>query len=110
MRLVFPQIKAFKQPAKFLQTAGFCGLKFISWPGKFVTLQAFLPKAKSVAVPVQGFDPIALAVDEDVQRTGKGAQAQFLLNKHAQAVNGFPEVDGFAVQVDLLDSAARVHQ
>lgn len=110
MGLIFGQIKAFKEPAKFLQTAGLGEHVCFSWPGKFVTLQALLPKAKSVAVPVQSFDPIALAVGEDVQSTGKGAQAQFLFNKHAQAVNGFSEVDGFAVQVDLLNGEARVHQ
>ena len=97
MRFIFGQIKAFNQPAKFGQTTGFCELVFVTWPGKFFMLQTLLPQAKSVAVPVQRFDSVAMAVGEDVQRAGKGAQAQFLLDENAQAVDGFSEVDGFAV-------------
>ena len=51
-----------------------------------------------------------MAVGEDVQRAGKGVQAQFLLDEHAQAVDGFSEIDRFAVQVDLINGAARMHQ
>jgi len=110
MRLIFGQVKAFQQPAKFLQCAGFGERVSCTWPGKFVAFQALLPKTKAVAMPVQCLDPVALAVGEDVQCAGKGAQAQFLLNEHAQAIDGFSEVDGFAVQVDLLNGAARMHQ
>ena len=48
-------------------------------------------------MPVQRFDLVVMAVGEDVQRAGKGAQTQFLLDENAQAVDGFSEVDGFAV-------------
>ena len=110
MRFIFRQIQAFNQPAKFAQAAGFCELVFFTWPDKFVVLQTLLPKTKSVAVPVQRFDLVVVSVGEDVQRAGKGVQAEFLLDQNAQAVDGFSEVDGFAVQVDLLDGAARMHQ
>ena len=118
MRLIFAQIEAFEEPAKFLQTAGVGAVVgagvgewvCVCWPDKFVAFQALLPQAKSVAVPVQRFDFVAMAVGEDVQRAGKGVQAQFLFDEHAQAVYGFSEVDGYGVQVDLLNGAARVHQ
>jgi len=110
MRFIFRQIKAFNQPAKFSQTAALGELVVITWPSKFFVLQTLLPKAKSVAVPVQRLDLVVMAVGEDVQRAGKGVQAEFLLDQNAQPIDGFSEVDGFAVQVDLLDGAARMHQ
>lgn len=110
MRLIFGQIKAFKKPAKFLQTAGLGKRVCLLRPGKFVALQALMPQTKSVAVPVQRLDAVAMAVGKNVQRAGKGAQAQLLLDEHAQAVDGFSEVDGLGVQVDLLNGAARMHQ
>lgn len=110
MRLIFRQIEAFEQPAKLLQTAALGAHISLSWPGKSVSFQALLPQAKSVTVPVQRLDAVALAVGEDVQRAGKGAQAEFLLNEHAQAVDGFSEVDGFGVQVDLINGATGMHQ
>jgi len=79
-------------------------------PSKFFVLQALLPQAKSVTVPVQRFDLVVVPIGEDVQRAGKGVQAQFLLDENAQAVDGFSEVDRFAVQIDLLNRAARMHQ
>ena len=97
MRFIFGQIKAFNKPAKFLQSAALGELILITRPSKFFVLQTLLPQAKSVAVPVQRFDSVAMAVGEDVQRAGKGTQAQFLLDENAQAVDGFSEVDGFAV-------------
>ena len=68
-----------------------------TWPRKFIALQTLLPQAKSVAMPVQRFDLVVMAVGEDVQRAGKGTQSEFLLDENAQAVDGFSEVDGFAV-------------
>lgn len=73
-------------------------------------LQTLLPKTKAVAVPVQRFDLIVVSVGEDVQRAGKRVQAELLLDQYAQAVDGFSEVDRLAVQVDLLNGAARMHQ
>lgn len=110
MGYIFRQIKAFNEPAKFGQSADFCELVFISWPGKFVSLQALLPQAKSVAVPVQRFDLVVVPIGEYVQRAGKGVQAQFLLNERAQAVDGFSEINRLAVQIHLLYRAARMHQ
>lgn len=66
MGFIFPQIKAFEQPSEFLQADGFGGLAFTLRPGEFVTLQALLPKAEAVAVPVQGLDLGAGPVGEDV--------------------------------------------
>jgi hypothetical protein len=57
MRYIFPQIEAFKQPPELLQTDAPGDLLCILWPDKFVTLQALLPQAKTVAVPVQRLDP-----------------------------------------------------
>ena len=39
-----------------------------------------------------------------------GAYAQVLFDEHTQAIDGFSEVDRFAVQIDLLNRAARMHQ
>ena len=72
MGLIFAQIEAFEEPAKFLQTAGVGEWICVCWPDKFVAFQALLPQAKSVAVPVQRFDFVAMAVGEDAQRAGKG--------------------------------------
>lgn len=110
MRFIFRQIKAFNAPTKFSQGAALCERIVFTWPDKFIALQALLPQAKSVAMPVQRFDLVVMAIGEDVQRAGKGVQSEFLLDQDAQAVDGFSEVDGFAVQVDLLDGTARMHQ
>ena len=74
-------------------------------PRESLAFQALLPQAKSVAMPVQRFDLVVMAVGEDVQRAGKGAQSEFLLDQDAQAVDGFSEIDGFAVQVDRKRSS-----
>ena len=110
MRFIFRQIKAFNQPAKFSQIAALGELVVIMWPNKFFVLQTLLPKTKSVALPVQRFDLVVVSVGEDVQRAGKGVQSEFLLDQDAQTVDCFSEVDGFAVQIDLLNGAARMHQ
>jgi len=75
MGLISAQIKAFHQPAKLSECAGFYGRVWIARPRKSVTLQAPLPQAKSVAVPVQCFDLCVLPVGEDIQRAGKWVQA-----------------------------------
>ncbi len=100
MGFIFPQIKAFKQPSKFLQADGFCDLCVITRPGEFVTLQTLLPKTEAVAVPVQGLDLGAGPVGEDVQCAGKWTQTQFEFDQRAQAVDGFSEVNRVRVQVD----------
>ena len=73
VRYIFPQIEAFKQPSKLLQTDAAGELVGVLWPGKLVTLQALLPQAKTIAVPVQRLDLVARAVGEDIQGAGKRA-------------------------------------
>ena len=75
MRLIFDQIKAFHQPAKLGECAGFYGRVWITRPRKFIDFESLLPQAKSVAVPVQCFDLCVLSVGEDIQCTGKWVQA-----------------------------------
>ena len=110
MGIIFTQIKALKQPSKLLQTDASGELTGVLWPGEFVTLQALLLQAETVAVPVQRLDLGAWPVGEYVQSAGKGAQTELELPKRRQAVNALSEVNRFAAQVDLLDAAARVHQ
>jgi len=83
MRCIFRQIKAFQEPAKLMQTAARSGRFCIHRPGELIGLQTLLPQTKSIAVPVQGFELGVASVGEDVQRAGKGGQAQFLLNECA---------------------------
>ena len=82
MGYIFPQIKALEQPPELLQTDGSGDLICIPWPDKFVPLQALLPQAKTIAVPVQRLDLVSLPIGKNVQGAGKWAQAQFELNEH----------------------------
>ena len=110
MGYIFPQIKALHQPAELLQTDAAGDLVCVRWPDKLVTLQALLPQAESVAVPVQRLDLVARAVGKNVQGAGKGTQAQLKFHEHREAVDALSEVNRFATQVHLIDAATWVHQ
>jgi len=110
MGFIFPQIEAFEQPAELLQTDGSGELVGVLWPDEFVALQALLPQAEAVAMPVQRLDLVARSIGKNVQSAGKRAQAQFQLHEHRKTIYALSEINGLATQVDLIEGAAWVHQ
>ena len=111
MRALRPQVKAFEQPLQFLESQCVSWrCRDGRWPGEAFLLQPLVPQAEAIAVPVQGLDLIAAAVDEHVQSGAERVQSQFLLDQRCQPVDGFAKVDRSAVQIDCVNLAAGMHQ
>ena len=70
-------------------------------PAETMLLQALVPETKTVAVPVQNFERITLAVAEDEKVSGEGVQGQEALNRYAQSVDPGPHVRNSRGEIDL---------
>ena len=64
-------------------------------------LQALVPEAEAVAIPVQHLDGVAPAVAEDKEVSGKGVQIENALGRHAQSVDAGAHVRGTGGEIDL---------
>jgi len=59
----------------------------ILWPGKAVLLKPFLPKTKTVSVPVQDLEYRVSAVAERKQMAEKGIKPQAVLNQDGERID-----------------------
>ena len=91
MRLWLFHIQAFHEPAVLLrcQQFGFC---FTARPLETAGLQALVQQQKSIALPVQGFDPIPAPTTEQEQRVGEWIQLELLLNHAGQTIDSPSEI------------------
>lgn len=55
-------------------------------------LQTLIPDGQSIAVPIEQFDPVAVSVTKDKQRTGERIFMEFHPDQAAQAVEGLSHV------------------
>jgi len=102
------QVEPFEYPRKL--TATDChdfglGLR----PAETVTLQAFLPKAETVAVPVQHLDDSPAAVAENEVRARERISSQLVSNNDREPVNRLAHVSGSEHEKDLSRARNRIH-
>jgi len=64
---------------------------------EFPTLQPFVPKEKTILVPEQQFDFVALSVAKDVHRTVIRTAALLLDDQVYQPIHLFSEIDMFPI-------------
>ena len=68
------------------------GFAFVPSPLGAVGFQTLVQQHKSVALPVQGLDPVFPSAAEQEQRVDEGIQLELLFDQSGQAVNPKPEV------------------
>src|SRR5660398_335764 len=71
MRLISPEIEAFQKPFELLQIDGLYGIFGTLRPSESIRFQALEPQTKTIAMPIQHLDLVALTIDEDIERTAK---------------------------------------
>ena len=69
-------IVSIQQPVQLLSGQANDLIECFAGPFKPVPLQALLPQAKTIALPIQHFDLVTLAVAEDKQMLGEWIQCQ----------------------------------
>lgn len=109
VRTVAPQVDAVEQPVQLIDrqldglVAGIgLGLEAFG----FQTLE---PQAEAIALPVEDLDLTAGAVEEHEQHGVEHFHLDVQLDQSGQAVDGFAEIDGFWVEVDLLHLGVGTH-
>ena len=100
-------IQAVEQPGELPGVDGH-DLGLGSRPAKHMALQALVPQAKPVAVPVEQLDDRPAAVVKAKQLAGERVKSQLLRDQDGQAVNGLAHVRGPQGQVDP-DAVCRQH-
>src|SRR5690606_36656897 len=71
--------------------------------------QTLEPQAETVALPVENLDLAARAIEEHEQHRVEHFYFDVQLDQGCQAVDGFAEVDGLWVEVDLLHLGIGTH-
>lgn len=109
VRTVAPQVDAVEQPVQLIDrqldglVAGIgLGLEAFG----FQTLE---PQAEAIALPVEDLDLTAGAVEEHEQHGVEHFHLDVQLDQSGQAVDGFAEIDGLWVEIDLLHLGVGTH-
>ena len=61
-------------------------------PAESFLLQSFLPKTKSIPIPVENLDHGSPAIAENKQVAAERIQRELLRNQDGQSIDGFPHV------------------
>ena len=103
VRLWLFHIQAFHEPAVLLrcQQFGFC---FTARPLEAAGLQALVQQQKSIALPVQCFNPVPASATEQEQRVSERVQLELLLNHAGQPIDSPSEIGVAAGNIDLVGS------
>lgn len=80
------KINAGEQHLKLLKRQ-FAALLIVHRPGETVLLKPLDPEAKTVAVPVQGFQTAPVLVAEQIQMPVQGVLKHLFLHQHGKAVD-----------------------
>src|SRR5690606_11955903 len=71
--------------------------------------QTLEPQAEAIALPVEDLDLTAGAIEEHEQHRVEYLHLDVQLDQSGQAVDGFAEVDGVWVEIDLLHLGVGTH-
>lgn len=103
MRLWLIHTQPFHEPAVLLRSQR-SGFPFRPGPLKAAGFQPLVKQHKSVAFPVQRFDPIPPPTAEQEQGVGERIQIELLLNYGGQPVNPAPQVGVAAGNINPVSS------
>ena len=92
MRLHTHDIVPVEQPVQLLTCQGDDLIKRLARPFEFRPFQGLLPHTKAIALPIQYFHFIALAVAEHKQVFGERIQRQCAFDQYAQRFDALPEI------------------
>ena len=93
MGLNVAQVNTIKQPVKLLAGEGDHVGAEEGGPSKALLLQALEPETKSVALPVEDFDPVTIAVGENEERAGEGIERELGLDQGDQSIDALSKID-----------------
>ena len=105
----FIEVNAGKQPEPLLFGELYRVLTRLR-PAEKVVLQPLVPEAKSGVIPPEGFDFIAGAVAEDIQRPVEGRVSPLLLNNQCEAVDAFAKIHIPRVEPDSGRTDKHLHR
>ena len=80
------------------------GFRFTTRPLKTAEPQALIQQQKSIAFPVQGFDPVPASAAEQKQGVGERSQLKLLLNHVGQTIDAPSEVGVAAGDIHFVGS------
>jgi hypothetical protein len=106
---VTPQVDAIKQPVQFVDRQLDGLIPGIGLGLEALGFQALEPQAEAVALPVEDLDLAEVAVEKHEQHRIEHFHFDVQLDQGGQAVDGFAEVDGLGVEVDLLHLGVGTH-
>lgn len=104
-----PQVDTVEQPVQLVDRQ-FDGLVADIGLGlEALGLQALELQAEAIALPVEDHDLVTGAVDEHEQHWVKHFHLDVQCDQRGQTVDGFTEVDGLWIEVDLLHLGVGTH-
>jgi hypothetical protein len=109
MRTIAPEVKAVEQPVQLLNAQHNGFVTFIGRCFEPFGFEAFEPKAKAVALPVEDFHAITWAIQENEKHGIEHRDFNIQLNQSGQAINGFSKVHGLGVEIDFFDFGVGSH-
>jgi hypothetical protein len=102
MRAVAPQIKTVEQPVQLLdrQHDGFVGV--IGRCFETFGFEAFEPKTEAVALPVEDFHSIPVAIQKDEKHRVEHSDFDIQFDQGSETVNGFSKIHRLGVQIHFF--------
>ena len=100
MRAVAPQVKAVEQPVQLLDAQHDSFVGGIGRCFETLGLQALEPKAEAVALPVEYFHSVTVAIQKYEKHRVKHGNFDIQFDQGSEAVDGFSKVYGLRVEVD----------
>src|SRR3546814_11422409 len=91
------------------------GSPWNQWPdvhgmgGRMAVESALEPKAKTVALPIEDFHSITVAIQENEQHGVKHRDLDIQFDEGGQAVDGLSKVNGLGVQINFFDFGVGTH-
>lgn len=101
MHLRLFHIETFYEPAVLLRRQQ-SGFRFTARPLETAGLQALVQQQKSIAFPVQCFNPVPVSATEQKQRVGERIQPEQLLNHTGQTIDSPSKIGVTAGNIDLV--------
>src|SRR5690606_38795891 len=109
VRAITPQVDAVEQPVQLIDRQLNGLVTGIGFGLEALGFQTLEPQAEAIALPVENLDLAAGAIEEHEQHRVEHFHLDVQLDQRSQSVDGFAEVDGLWVEIDLLHFGVGTH-
>jgi len=100
VRLPVAEVKAVQEPVQLLAGEGNHLSAQMGGPVEALFLQALVPQAEAIGLPIQTFHFVPFAIAEHEELVGEWVQLKGTFHQRAETVHRFPHVHGLPTQVD----------